>query len=146
MLLRFEDDNSHVSFAKACAERLFARSNTSALGLEATSVALGWIAVAENDVKTADRLTRFLESGHALPIGSIETINAGHLLAMLHKLTGKIDLAEERFEHTANFLRDAGYRPELALVLSDYADFLVELGGNRAPFAHARPSVSWQRD
>ena len=67
--------------------------------------------------------------GGALPAEAaigIETMNAGHLLANLHRVAGDYEKSIDRFEHTAEFLRETGYRPELALVTADYSELLLD--------------------
>ncbi len=131
LLLRFEGDSGYSTLAKSWGELLLEGPDTSELLREAATAALGWIAVLENDEKAATAFAEYFEGGRTLPIGSIETVNSGHVLAMLHRVTGDFERAADRFEQTAGFLRSAGYRPELALVLADHAELLLELDGPR---------------
>ena len=52
-----------------------------------------------------------------------------HLLGLLGHTGGKLDDAATHFEDALAFCRKAGYRPELAWSLCDYADMLTERDG-----------------
>ena len=52
-----------------------------------------------------------------------------HILALLARTMGKLDDAATHFEDALTFCRKAGYRPELAWSLCDYADMLSEQDG-----------------
>ena len=49
-----------------------------------------------------------------------------HMLGAVSALTGDTDEATTRFEDAIQFLRGAGYRPELAWTCSDYAEMFLD--------------------
>ena len=53
------------------------------------------------------------------------TICADRLLGLLTQTIGDLDTAQLHFEDALAFCRKAGYRPELAWSLCDYADMLL---------------------
>ncbi len=53
-------------------------------------------------------------------------ISTDRLLGLLAHTMGEFDSAQSHFEDAVNFSRNAGYRPELAWSLCDYADMLVD--------------------
>ncbi|MDP6453695.1 MAG: protein kinase [SAR202 cluster bacterium] len=61
--------------------------------------------------------------GSALDYGEF---NVDHLLGLLARTMGDLDDAETQFEDALTFCRKAGYLPELAWSLHDYADMLLE--------------------
>ena len=52
------------------------------------------------------------------------------LLGLLAQTVGNLDQAAPHFDDALAFCRKAGYRPELAWSLCDYADLLLERGGD----------------
>ena len=56
--------------------------------------------------------------------------NSDRLLGLLAQTMDKLDRAITHFEDALTFCRRAGYRPELAWSLCDYADMLLERNGD----------------
>ena len=56
--------------------------------------------------------------------------SADHVLGLLAETLGNLDDAQSHFEDALMFCRKAGYRPELAWSLCDYADMLLERKGD----------------
>ncbi|NQW15976.1 MAG: protein kinase [Chloroflexi bacterium] len=53
-----------------------------------------------------------------------DSLSGDHLLGLLADLSGESNVAVEHFEAAMVFCRDAGYRPELAWTMADYAEML----------------------
>ena len=53
-------------------------------------------------------------------------VSADRLLGLLTKTIGNFDDSRAHFENALAFCRKAGYRPELAWSLCDFADMLTE--------------------
>ena len=90
--------------------------------------ALALLAVMREDMTSAARYYTVLslQSGTATLYGEMII---DHLLGLLSQTMGKLDKATAHFEDALAFCRRAGYRPELAWSLCDYADMLRERNG-----------------
>jgi DNA-binding CsgD family transcriptional regulator len=83
---------------------------------------LALLAVVRGDVAAAAEQYEILEPHR----GSMaETSCFDHLLGLLSHTVGNLDRATVHFEDALAFCRKAGYRPELAWSLFDYADMLL---------------------
>jgi ATP/maltotriose-dependent transcriptional regulator MalT len=86
---------------------------------------LALLAVVRGDVAAAAEQYEILEPHR----GSMaETSCFDHLLGLLSHTVGNLDRATVHFEDALAFCRKAGYRPELAWSLCDYADMLLQRG------------------
>jgi tetratricopeptide (TPR) repeat protein len=92
----------------------------------AANVGLSIIAVMKNDVSAAQVQYDFLKS---FPGVQALYISTDRLLGLLAHTMGEFDKSQSHFDDAVNFSRNAGYRPELAWSLSDYADMLVDRQG-----------------
>ena len=90
---------------------------------------LALLAVHRQDAEAAGEQYSALESqqGTLLPLGAI---CFDCRLGLLAHATGELDNAAGHFEGVLAFCRKAGYRPELAWSLCDYADMLLEQSGD----------------
>ena len=61
--------------------------------------------------------------------GTMYFVSTDRLLGLLAHTMGNIDDAQGHFEDAIGFCRKAGYRPELAWSLCDYADMLLKRDG-----------------
>ena len=84
---------------------------------------LGLIAVQRGDAAAAGKQYAALEPRRGTSL-SATAISCDRLLGLLAQTVGKLDKAAEHFEEALAFCRRAGYRPELAWSLCDYADCL----------------------
>jgi ATP/maltotriose-dependent transcriptional regulator MalT len=94
------------------------RANTARTGL-------ALIAVQRNDVAEAAKQYSALESLRGT-IQYFSLISNDRLLGLLTQTMGNLGKATEHFEAALAFCRRAGYRPELAWSLCDYADVLLQ--------------------
>jgi DNA-binding CsgD family transcriptional regulator len=83
------------------------------------------MAVVRADITASGEMYSLLKS-HAGTILGDGAIYADRLLGMLSHTIGKFDQAARHFEDALAFCRKAGYRPELAWSLCDYADTLLQ--------------------
>ena len=60
------------------------------------------------------------------------------LLGIIAQGLGKLNEAQTHFEYAIAFCRKAGYRPELAWSLCDYADLLLDHSNSVRPFDELR--------
>ena len=88
------------------------------------SVGLALIAIQRNDAESAREQYPFLDSRRGFQ--ELAVICYDRLLGLLVQTTGDLDNAQAYFEDALAFCRKAGYRPELAWALCDYADMLLE--------------------
>ena len=93
---------------------------------------LGLLSVLRGDVAVAAEQYRFLESRQGIMIDGGE-FSVDRLLGLLAQTMGNLDKAAEHFEDSLAFCRKAGYRPELAWSLCDYADCLLARAQQAAP-------------
>ena len=91
--------------------------------------ALALIAVQRGDLAAAKEQYAALESqrGTMMLIGMTLV---DRVLGLLAQTMGKPDDSAAHFDDALAFCRKAGYRPELAWSLCDYADMLLERGGS----------------
>ncbi len=92
------------------------------------------ITVHEEDVAGAQEQHEALATSRGTVLTAVG-ISVDRLLALLAQTMGKLDDAAAHFEDALAFCRKAGYRPELAWSLCDYADMLLQ----RANSAHPEP-------
>lgn len=98
---------------------------------------LALIAVQRADAETAAEHYGALESQQGMILHGLAT---GRLLGLLAHTIGKPDEAVAHFEDALAFCRRAGYRPELAWSLCDYADAQLSPQGMGAGLKPARTS------
>ena len=89
-------------------------------------ITLALLAVHRSDTEAAAEHYQALRSRPRV----IGFIASDRLLGLLAYTMGKLDDAASHFEDAVDFCRKAGYRPELAWSLCDYADTLHERGGD----------------
>ena len=93
-------------------------------------IVLGLLAALEGDVTAAERQYSLLKpwKDHAIPAQSV--ISVDNLLGLLAQTVGNAKASQSHFEDAVAFCHKSGNRPELAWSLCDYADMLLERGGN----------------
>jgi DNA-binding CsgD family transcriptional regulator len=92
---------------------------------EETRAGLALMAVVRADITASGEMYSLLKS-HAGTILGDGAIYADRLLGLLSHTISKFDQAARHFEDALAFCRKAGYRPELAWSLCDYADTLLQ--------------------
>ena len=109
---------------------------------------LGLVAVVRSDAQeAAEHYTALAPQQGTMIEPFWPTISADRLLGLLAHTMGKPDEAAAHFEDALAFCRKAGYRPELAWSLFDYADLLLHPVGahGRAPLQSA-PTTATDRE
>ncbi len=110
---------------------VLASPNVTPLQAEGARATLALIAVQEGDVTAAEEQHAALKSHRGVMLPYF-TISADRLLGLLAQTLGKLDDAASHFEDALAFCRKAGYRPELAWSLHDYAEALLQANGSTA--------------
>lgn len=87
-------------------------------------IGLGLAAILRRDKKSAREQYSVLEAERGTQQGN--TICFDRLLGLLSQTIGNFDDAHGHFDDALTFCRKAGYRPELAWSLCNYADMLLE--------------------
>ena len=90
---------------------------------------LGLIAVSRGEASVAHELYVALELHSGTMSGKTGLVSTDRILALLAHTFGKLDDSAAHFQDALAFCRKAGYRPELAWSLCDYADLLKERDG-----------------
>jgi hypothetical protein len=89
-------------------------------------LALSFVAIQNGDAGSASNHYSILRPHGNSMYSSEGVINADRILALLARTMGNLSDAQSHFEDALTFCRNAGYRPELAWSLHDYADMLLE--------------------
>jgi len=114
--------------AKAAAETTLSSPNATPVVIRFANMGLGLMAFLQGDVEEARERYTAAESGSGTHMAP--AFMAGdHLLGLLARTMGDLDLAMTHLEDALAFCRKAGYRPELAWTCCDYADALRERDG-----------------
>ena len=94
-------------------------------------IGLTLLTVQRSDAVAAEKHMADLEARRGTMLGGAldSVVSADRLLGLLSQTMGKLDQAAASFEDALAFCRKAGYRPELAWTCCDYADMLLERGG-----------------
>ena len=103
--------------------------SNSTVDLEKAHIGLGLVAVYRANAASAQESYSALEHTR----GTFETsgaISMDRILGLLAHTMGILATAAGHFEDALAFCRKAGYRPELAWSLCDYADMLLERKGD----------------
>ena len=115
-------DRSDV--ARAYAETVLSSPDSLPRLIVGARLGLALLAVQAGDATEADEQYAALGSHHGVELAS--TMCFDRILGLLAHTMGKLDDATAHFEDALAFCRKAGYRPELAWSLCDYADMLRE--------------------
>ncbi|MCH7624696.1 MAG: tetratricopeptide repeat protein [Chloroflexi bacterium] len=94
-------------------------------------VGLALTAIQRSDLESASKEYAILESQKGTQAESV--ICYDRLLGLLAQTLGNLGDAQAHFEEALAFCRKAGYRPELAWSLCDYADMLLERASTSSP-------------
>jgi DNA-binding CsgD family transcriptional regulator/tetratricopeptide (TPR) repeat protein len=89
-------------------------------------VGVALLAVLRGDIPTAAEQYKILKSQQRFLCAHFVSISSDHVLGLLSHTMGKLDQAAQHFEDALVYCRKAGYRPELAWDLCDYADTLLQ--------------------
>jgi tetratricopeptide (TPR) repeat protein len=123
VVARITGDTHQIDVAEDAAETVLSAPSLATNLVVYARMGAALIAVIQRDVKAAaDHYAALLHErnrfrGH---------MNADRTLGLLTQTMGRLDDAIVHFEETVAFCRKAGYRPELAWSLCDYADLLLQ--------------------
>ncbi len=112
-----------LDVAEAAAQSVLASPFANPIYVLHSRASLGLLAVLRGDAAAASEQYEALESWRGLMLW---VNSADHLLGLLAHTMGNLDKARGHFEDALAFCRKAGYRPELAWSLCDYADLLLQ--------------------
>jgi hypothetical protein len=119
---RISGDLQRLDIAKIAAATVLSSPFAVPYFAVAARIGLAVIAVQGGDVTAAKEQYAALEPGRGVMALYIGT---DRLLGLLSVTMGQLDQAAQHFEDALAFCRKAGYRPELAWSLCDYADLLL---------------------
>ena len=124
---RITGHSRHIEVAESTAESiLLAPYVTPTLTMYAR-VALAMLAVQRGDATAAEKYYFLLQDQRGTMIWTVTTVD--RLLGRLFQTMRNYDQSLEHFEEARVFSSTAGYKPELAWTLYDYADALLEHNG-----------------
>ena len=125
---RITGNESLHSAVTSAADSVLSTTNATPYTVSSAREALVNIAIQQGDTEQIEDLYVALQPlrGTMSAFG-LESID--HLLGLLAHAIGKLGDAQTHFEDALAFCRKAGYRPELAWSLCDYADMLRERNG-----------------
>ena len=124
---RISGVDERFGFAEEAAAAVLSSPLATPFMARAARVGLGLIAVQRGDVDAAGEQYAALESQRGIFMFDLVT---DRLLGLLAQTIGKPEDAVAHFEDALAFCRKAGYRPELAWSLCDYADTLLQREGD----------------
>ena len=116
-------DRSEV--ARSASEMVVSSATATPLVTAIARAGLALLATTRNTMVDAEEQYIALEP-HRGTILVFSMISVDRLLGMLSATLGRFEQATTHFEDSLAFCRKAGYRPELAWSLCDYADMLLE--------------------
>ena len=113
-----------LDIAERAAETIIsAPSATPLYGMWATA-GLALIAVLRTQARKARDLYKTLKSQQGTMLTGVLAVD--RLLGLLCRTSGQVDKSITHFDDAMTFCRKAGYQPELAMTLYEYADMLLE--------------------
>jgi DNA-binding CsgD family transcriptional regulator len=130
-----------LDLAESAAKHCLSSASVTPLVSLAAKTGLALLAVLRNDVEAAREGYRALESRRGTMLPPSVPISADRLLGLLCVIMDRPDQAVAHFESALFFCRKAGYLPELAWSLYDYADCLLA----NAPTGSAQTDASQNR-
>jgi diguanylate cyclase (GGDEF)-like protein len=120
-------DDADVENLEAQAKALLTRPDVEPGGHLVARVTLSLSAVSRRDERQARQMYEALQ-----PLTRLALVHVGisidRLKGLLASVFGRPDLARSHFEDALRFVRDAGYRPELAWTCHDLAELLLVTG------------------
>ncbi|MCH9040181.1 MAG: tetratricopeptide repeat protein [Chloroflexi bacterium] len=119
------DTDDHRTAARSASEAILSSRSASPVIVNIAHAALAIIAVQQGDTEAAEDLYSALKPLRGTMSGC-GLISSDRILGMLAQTMGNHDDSQTHFEDALAFCRKAGYRPELAWSLCDYADMLLE--------------------
>ena len=133
LMARISGVEDRFDVAEEDANTVLSSSNVAPLLATSASAGLALMAVQRGDAGAAGTQYDALVSQRGTMLGLSSAMCVDHLLGLLAQTTGQSDKAAPHLEDALAFCRKAGYRPELAWSLCDYADMLRERndGGDR---------------
>jgi tetratricopeptide (TPR) repeat protein len=121
---RITEDSSYLQVAESIAQDLLNTSRRDPHATHHCKTALALIAIQRDNPDAAGEQYEAIKDipGIMIWIGA----QSDHVLGLLAHTMGQLNKAAKHFEDALAFCRKAGYRPELAWSLCDYADVLRE--------------------
>jgi tetratricopeptide (TPR) repeat protein len=116
------NDDSIIEIAESVAQKVL-DSSGSEMGKVLARMSQSLIAVHRQDKPLAQIQYDHFNAHRGL---CIEAISIDRLLGLLARTLGNFEVSNTHFIEAVTFCRKAGYRPELAWSLHDYAEMLVE--------------------
>ena len=111
--------------ARSASEAILSSKIASPVILNFAHAALAIIAVQQGDTEAAKDLYSALKPLRGTMSGW-GLISSDRILGLLAHTMGSLEDSQTHFDDALTFCRNAGYRPELAWSLCDYADMLLE--------------------
>ena len=133
MVARITRGKQRFNIARQSADDVLASPVTPSLGIiRRAQVAVALLAMQTGDIPLVEAQYSTLQSTR---IGTVYYIHMAtdRLLGICATAIGKLDAAVSHFEDALAFCRRAGYLPELAWSLYDYADTLIQRNGDGDP-------------
>ena len=116
-----------LDVAESIARETLSSPRMESMFISQSRMGLALIAIQRSDSGSAREQYSILESQRGTQEGPY--ISYDRLLGLLAQTMSNLDDAQTHFEDALTFCRKAGYRPELAWSLCDYADMLLERKG-----------------
>ena len=129
LVARITGNSDRFGFVQEAAGHVLTSPRSSSWEVVPARVGLGLIAVSHGEASTAHELHAALEPHGGTMSWYVGLVSTDRILGLLAHTIGKFDHSAAHFDHALSFCRRAGYRPELAWSLGDYADMLVDRGG-----------------
>ena len=142
MLWHITGAANRIEVVKEAAEAVLSSINAPPLFAIFTRAGLALLAVEEHDIDEASKQYDFLKDWQ---VGYNFFYAENRILGLLARTIGNLDDAQTHFEDAIAFTQKAGYRPELAWSLCDYADMLLERnaeGDHHKAMAHLDESLA----
>ena len=126
---RIQEKTYDHDLAESVADSVLSSPFVSPLTARFAQTGLAFHAVTLNDVVAARDLYTTLK-----PIQGniILRVSGDRVLGLLAQTFGDLELAESHFNDSLDFCRESGYRPEFAWTCYDYAETLMQTGGQVA--------------
>ena len=123
---RITGNSDRFEFVQEAAGQVVTSPRSSPREVVSAKAGLGLIAVSAREASVARAQYAALEPHGGTMSGYVGLVSTDRILGLLAHTMGNLDDAATHFEDALAFCRKAGYRPELAWSLCDYADMLRE--------------------
>ena len=120
--------DQYVEDVRSSCETMLSAAMDTPMMSSAAGIGLALLAAQQKDKVLAEEQYAYLNSID-MNLPWLGTTSVSRILGLLAKLMGNLDQSTGHFEDALAFCRKAGYHPELAWSLCDYADMLLESNG-----------------